>query len=197
MLSFQKGRPYARELALRRGSEVEHLARIENLERENRQLLLHLARQDGRIAEMEVGVLRHEKERAHLEHELQQFSVAHEKTAASCYARSRNYAIILRKPKSTTKPRLRNSSRIWLKQKKSTKRKSNNCRIASCKSTSFFTPEVSALPKVSRAHKNCKTVCEDSCKLRNGLAGYWTTPATQQFGFALRSVGKLETRSPP
>ena len=68
-----------RELALRRGSEVEHLARIENLERENRQLLLHLARQDGRIAEMEVGVLRHEKERAHLEHELQQFSVAHER----------------------------------------------------------------------------------------------------------------------
>ena len=68
-----------RELALRRGSEVEHLARIENLERENRQLLLHLARQDGRIAEMEVGVLRHEKERAHLERELQQFSVAHER----------------------------------------------------------------------------------------------------------------------
>ena len=68
-----------RELALRRGSEVEHLARIENLERENRQLLLHLARQDGRIAEMEVGVLRQEKERAHLERELQQFSVAHER----------------------------------------------------------------------------------------------------------------------
>ena len=68
-----------RELALRRGSEVEHLARIENLERENRQLLLHLARQDGRIAEMEVGVLRNEKERAHLERELQQFSVAHER----------------------------------------------------------------------------------------------------------------------
>ena len=68
-----------RELALRRGSEVEHLGRIENLERENRQLLLHLARQDGRIAEMEVGVLRHEKERAHLERELQQFSVAHER----------------------------------------------------------------------------------------------------------------------
>jgi GT2 family glycosyltransferase/glycosyltransferase involved in cell wall biosynthesis len=68
-----------RELALRRGSEVEHLSRIENLERENRQLLLHLARQDGRIAEMEVGVLRNEKERAHLERELQQFSVAHER----------------------------------------------------------------------------------------------------------------------
>src|SRR4029450_12259193 len=89
-------------------------------------------------------------------------------TAASCYARSSNYAIILRKPKPTTKP------------------KSN-----------FFSPEVSALPKVSRAHENCKTVCEDSCKLRNGLVGYWTTPATQQFGFGLRCVGKLETRLPP
>ena len=74
-----EGETVRRELALRRGSEVEHLARIENLERENRQLLLHLARQDGRIAEMEVGVLRDEKERAHLEHELQQFSVAHER----------------------------------------------------------------------------------------------------------------------
>ena len=37
------------------------VAQTEKLERENRQLTLHLARQDGRISEMEVGVMRHEK----------------------------------------------------------------------------------------------------------------------------------------
>ena len=75
-----------RELASRRGTEVEHLAQIanlgreiENLQRENRQLSLHVARQDGRISEMEVGVVRQEKERAHLERELKKFSVHQEK----------------------------------------------------------------------------------------------------------------------
>jgi hypothetical protein len=53
-----------RELASRRGAEAEHLAQIENLEREIRQLTLHLARQDGRISEMEANAARHEKERA-------------------------------------------------------------------------------------------------------------------------------------
>ena len=62
-----------RELALRRGAEAGHLAQIENLEREIRQLTLHLARQDGRISEMEASAARHEKERAEYQTQIRQF----------------------------------------------------------------------------------------------------------------------------
>lgn len=45
-------------------SVPEGVAQIEHLEGEIRQLTLHLARQDGRIAEMEANAARHERERA-------------------------------------------------------------------------------------------------------------------------------------
>jgi GT2 family glycosyltransferase len=63
-----------RELASRRGAEVGHLAQIENLEREIRQLTLDLARQDGRISEMEASAARHEKERAEYQTQIRQFA---------------------------------------------------------------------------------------------------------------------------
>jgi hypothetical protein len=187
-----------RELALRRGSEVEHLARIENLERENRQLLLHLARQDGRIAEMEVGVLRHEKERAHLERELQQFSVAHERDRGELQREIEKLRDHLAQTEAHYKAQIEKLITHLAKTEEEHKAQVEQI-------TAHYTKEIKqlqdrfvqidellrssiSLAESDRVHKNCKTVCEDSCKLQNGLVGYWTTPATQQFGFGLRCV---------
>jgi hypothetical protein len=75
-----------RELASRRGAEAGHLAQIENLEREIRQLTLHLARQDGRISEMEANAGRHEKERAEYQAQMKADAARHEKERAEYQA---------------------------------------------------------------------------------------------------------------
>jgi hypothetical protein len=71
-----------RELALRRGAAARPLAKIETLEHEIRQLTLHLARQDGRISEMEVDATRHERERAEYQGQIRQFAGEIEASAA-------------------------------------------------------------------------------------------------------------------
>jgi GT2 family glycosyltransferase/glycosyltransferase involved in cell wall biosynthesis len=48
-----------------------HRAQIENLEREIRELTIHLARQDGRIGEMQATITRQAKERAEYQREYQ------------------------------------------------------------------------------------------------------------------------------
>ena len=69
----------------------EHLAQIENLEGEIRQLALRLARQDGRIAEMEANAARHEKERAEYQSEIRQLAlrIAEMETNAARHEKAR------------------------------------------------------------------------------------------------------------
>ena len=112
------------------------------------------------------------------------------------------------KRKPGTERKSKNSQLIWPEQKNITKNRSKNsppgipaksstCRIACCRLMNFSAPGASTLLRVKPAHMSYKTVFEDSYRRRSGLAAYWTTPATQQSGFALRFAGKLQIRLLP
>ena len=71
-----------RELATLRGTEIEQRAQIENLERGIRDLTTHLARQDGRISEMEANTARLERERAEYQREIGKTAARESEAAA-------------------------------------------------------------------------------------------------------------------
>jgi GT2 family glycosyltransferase/glycosyltransferase involved in cell wall biosynthesis len=57
-----------------RRAEAAYRGEIENLRREIQKLTLHLARQDGRIGEMEIEAARHQNERAEYQTQIRQFA---------------------------------------------------------------------------------------------------------------------------